>query len=96
MNITIEAIYEAGVLRPLQPLPDLRENEKVRVTVETEGIVERQARNRLIVDAEALRELMEDEGCESAVDLLLRNPIKIDPVVAREIIESADFSVLEN
>ncbi len=32
MNITIEAIYEAGVLRPLQPLPSLKEREKVRLT----------------------------------------------------------------
>jgi predicted DNA-binding antitoxin AbrB/MazE fold protein len=33
MTITIEAIYENGVLKPVQPLP-LLENEKVRVTVE--------------------------------------------------------------
>ena len=34
MSITIEAIYEGGVLRPVQPLP-LKEHEKVRVTVHT-------------------------------------------------------------
>jgi predicted DNA-binding antitoxin AbrB/MazE fold protein len=33
MTITIEAIYENGVLKPIQPLP-LAEQEKVRVTVE--------------------------------------------------------------
>ncbi len=33
MTLTIEAIYENGVLKPLQPLP-LQEHEKVRVTVE--------------------------------------------------------------
>jgi predicted DNA-binding antitoxin AbrB/MazE fold protein len=32
MNITIEAIYENGLLRPLQHLP-LKEHEKVQVTV---------------------------------------------------------------
>jgi predicted DNA-binding antitoxin AbrB/MazE fold protein len=32
MTITIEAIYENGVLRPTQSLP-LKEQEKVRVTV---------------------------------------------------------------
>jgi predicted DNA-binding antitoxin AbrB/MazE fold protein len=32
--ITVEAVYENGVLRPAQPLP-LREHEKVQVTVET-------------------------------------------------------------
>ncbi len=33
MPLTVEAIYENGVLKPTQPLP-LREHEKVRVTVE--------------------------------------------------------------
>ena len=33
MSLTIEATYENGVLKPCQPLP-LKENEKVRVTVE--------------------------------------------------------------
>lgn len=61
MTITIEAIYEAGVLKPLEPLPSLEENEKVRVTVERESLIERQARNRLLLSSEALRELMEDE-----------------------------------
>lgn len=67
MNITIEAIYEAGVLKPLQPLPGLKEREKVRLTVEV----------------------------GSALDRLLQQPIEIDPAVAREIAESADFSMLE-
>jgi predicted DNA-binding antitoxin AbrB/MazE fold protein len=33
MAITVEAIYEDGVLKPAQPLP-LKEHEKVTVTVE--------------------------------------------------------------
>jgi predicted DNA-binding antitoxin AbrB/MazE fold protein len=33
MTLTIEAIYENGVLKPSQPLP-LKEHEKVRITVE--------------------------------------------------------------
>ncbi|MFN7946144.1 MAG: antitoxin family protein [Blastocatellia bacterium] len=68
MNVTIEAIYEAGVLRPLQPLPGLKEHERVRLTVEV----------------------------GSALDQLLQQPVRIDPVVAREIAENADFSVLES
>jgi predicted DNA-binding antitoxin AbrB/MazE fold protein len=32
MAITVEAIYENGVLKPAQPLP-LQEHEKVRITV---------------------------------------------------------------
>ncbi|HZU37012.1 MAG TPA: antitoxin family protein [Gemmataceae bacterium] len=33
MAITVEAVYENGVLKPSEPLP-LREHEKVRVSVE--------------------------------------------------------------
>jgi predicted DNA-binding antitoxin AbrB/MazE fold protein len=32
MNVTVEAVYQNGVLKPVQPLP-LEENESVRVTV---------------------------------------------------------------
>lgn len=66
MRITIEAIYEAGMLKPLSPLPDLKEHERVRSTVETSGIVDD-----------------------------MQGKIVIDPAVAREIIASADYSVLE-
>ena len=33
MTITVEAMYEDGMLKPLQPLP-FKEHEKVQVTVE--------------------------------------------------------------
>jgi len=33
MAITVEAIYESGVLRPVGPLP-LREHERVQVTIQ--------------------------------------------------------------
>ena len=36
MSITVEAIYENGVLKPSQPLP-LKEHEKVKVTVHNES-----------------------------------------------------------
>jgi predicted DNA-binding antitoxin AbrB/MazE fold protein len=32
MTITVEAVYENGILRPAQPLP-LKEHEKVQITV---------------------------------------------------------------
>lgn len=34
MSITIEAIYEAGILKPLAPLPELADKSRVRVTIE--------------------------------------------------------------
>lgn len=67
MSITIEAVYESGVLKPLSPLPHLKEHERVRITVEVPSIV--------------------DELC---------GKIAIDPAVAQEIIESADYSILES
>lgn len=36
MSITIEAIYDAGVLKPLSPLPTLKDKTRVRVTIEPE------------------------------------------------------------
>ena len=33
MAITVEAVYEDGVLKPVQPLP-LKEHEQVRVTIQ--------------------------------------------------------------
>jgi predicted DNA-binding antitoxin AbrB/MazE fold protein len=37
MTLTIEAIYENGVLKPTQPLP-LREHERVQLTIETPSL----------------------------------------------------------
>jgi len=62
MTITIEAIYENGVLRPTQPLP-LKEQELVRITIEPEiGWAERTA--GLIQwkgDPDLLRRIAEDD-----------------------------------
>jgi predicted DNA-binding antitoxin AbrB/MazE fold protein len=62
MAITIEAIYENGVLKPAQPLP-LKELEKVRITVELEGTwAERTAGIlRWSGDPELLRRIAEDD-----------------------------------
>jgi predicted DNA-binding antitoxin AbrB/MazE fold protein len=36
MPLTVEAVYENGVLKPAKPLP-LQEHERVRLTIEPEG-----------------------------------------------------------
>jgi predicted DNA-binding antitoxin AbrB/MazE fold protein len=66
MSITIEAVYEDGVLKPLSPLPDISERERVLITIQPQGAVDS-----------------------------LQGRIKIDPAVAKEIVESADHSLLE-
>lgn len=39
MNLTVEAVYQDGVLKPTQPLP-LKENERVRVSIHTTADVQ--------------------------------------------------------
>lgn len=62
MGMTIEAIYEAGILKPLAPLPDLPEHTKVRLTVEViagpeprDSVIDAQRRNRLHLKAQVAR-----------------------------------------
>ncbi len=61
MTLTVEAIYQNGVLKPLQPLP-LKDQERVEITVrsgsnwvsETAGMI------KWTGDHETLRRLAED------------------------------------
>ena len=64
MSITVEAIYEAGVLKPLTPLPELPEHTKVRITVEVisgtalrASVIDEQRRHRIPLDAAVAREI---------------------------------------
>ena len=62
MGIALEAIYEAGVLKPLTPLPELPEHTKVRITVEViagiesrGSVIDEQRRHRLALNARVAR-----------------------------------------
>ena len=64
MSITVEAIYEAGVLKPLTPLPELPEHTKVLITVEAisdtvarDSVIDEQRRHRIPLDAAVAREI---------------------------------------
>jgi predicted DNA-binding antitoxin AbrB/MazE fold protein len=64
MPIIVEAIYEAGVLKPLTPLFELPEHTKVRLTVEAladpephGSVIDEQRRHRLALDATVARAL---------------------------------------
>ena len=59
MNITVEAIYEAGVLKPLQPLDNLKEHERVRVVVQSLSLVAEQRRERIRLDPAIALEIAE-------------------------------------
>ena len=60
MSITVEAVYEAGVLKPLEPIPALEENARVRLVIEMEGVVARQRRARLHFSPAVVRDLTEN------------------------------------
>jgi predicted DNA-binding antitoxin AbrB/MazE fold protein len=62
MNLTVEAVYENGVLKPTQPLP-LQEHEKVRVTIEPAPSVAERTAGMIpwTGDPELLRRIAEDD-----------------------------------
>lgn len=68
MSIEVEAIYEAGVFKPLAPIPNLKEHEKehekVRLVVESAGLVASQRQKRIEGDAELARQIAESPECE--------------------------------
>jgi predicted DNA-binding antitoxin AbrB/MazE fold protein len=64
MGLTVEAIYESGVLKPLTPLPELKEHERVRLTLEpisaaTDAVrlIEQQRQQRVEIDPQIAREI---------------------------------------
>ncbi len=61
MSLVFEAIYEGGVLKPLEPLP-LAENERVRVTITSPRSVAEQTAGMLrwTGDVETLERIAED------------------------------------
>lgn len=58
MSITIEAIYESGVLKPLSPLSNLKEHERVRITVETPSVID-EMRGKIEIDPAVAQEIIE-------------------------------------
>jgi predicted DNA-binding antitoxin AbrB/MazE fold protein len=62
MNLTIEAVYENGVLKPARPLP-LKEHETVRITIEVEGSWAERTAGLLkwTGDPEVLQRIAEDD-----------------------------------
>lgn len=67
MTIAVEAIYEAGVLKPARPLIELKDKDRVLLKLETlslameldsQNIIERQRRQRLILKPEMADDLM--------------------------------------
>ncbi len=84
MPLEVDAVYENGVLRPLQPL-DLRENEHVVVSV----IKSAPASGRSSLDVQHIEKIKEElQGMEPAPGLeeVRRRLAKIPGSMAAEII----------
>ncbi len=62
MSLTIDAVYENGVLKPAHPLP-LRDQEKVRLTIEPELTWAERTAGMIqwTGDPEILRHIAEDD-----------------------------------
>ena len=68
MTLTVEAVYENGVLRPTQPLP-LKENDRVLVSIQTpvdlqdalDAVQRSYGLLRWTGDLETLRSVAEDD-----------------------------------
>jgi predicted DNA-binding antitoxin AbrB/MazE fold protein len=63
MTITVEAIYEKGVLRPLLPIKGLKKNQHIDITVSTTAKKKHplQGLCGILPDADALEMLKADE-----------------------------------
>jgi predicted DNA-binding antitoxin AbrB/MazE fold protein len=68
MGITVEAIYESGVLKPLKPLDALQEHERVRITVQPVGVVAEQRRDRIKLDQAVAHEIAESPEYDLLAD----------------------------
>lgn len=62
MSLMIEAIFEAGVFKPLVPLPDLKEHARVRLTFEpisaaedALSLIEQQRQRRIQLEPQLAR-----------------------------------------
>lgn len=67
MTITVEATYEDGVLKPVQPLP-LVEHEKVQVTVQSQRSVAKESAGMLKWSGDA--DTLERLACDPEFSIL--------------------------
>ena len=60
MHKTIDAVYEEGVIKPLQKLP-LSESQKIRVTIDTAESVVASSKGMIKANAEVVRQVAESD-----------------------------------
>lgn len=64
MSVLIEAIYESGVFKPLVPVSNLKEHERVKLMLESPGttekairLIEQQRQHRIQLEPDIAREI---------------------------------------
>ena len=60
MHKTIDAVYEEGVIKPLQKLP-LSESQKIRVTIDTTESVVASSKGMIKANGEVVRQVAESD-----------------------------------
>ncbi len=60
MHKTIDAVYEEGVIKPLQKLP-LSESQKIRVAIDTTESVVASSKGMIKANAEVVRQVAESD-----------------------------------
>lgn len=102
MTIAVEAIYEAGVLKPVRPLTELKEKDKVYLKLETIRTVDELLSNPIQIDpqiareiAESIEDIAEDVARESIVDRQRRNRLVLEPDVLADLMNNKEHDLFE-
>lgn len=102
MTIAVEAIYEAGVLKPVRPLTELKEKDKVYLKLETIRSVDELLSNPIQIDPQIAREIAknieditEDGERESIVDRQRRNRLVLEPDVLADLMNNREHDLFE-
>jgi predicted DNA-binding antitoxin AbrB/MazE fold protein len=74
MTITIRAVYESGVLRPLEPLP-LSEGESVDVTIAQARLAGSQPRNPTSAEADYAQRIKAARSLEEMYAIMASAPL---------------------
>ena len=86
MTKAVEAVYEAGVLRPLEVL-DLPEHQRVRLVLETAPNV---AEDEDWLDADCLRECVPEADAHISLESVRRALAKIPGSLSTDFVEERD------
>ncbi|MFN0107809.1 MAG: antitoxin family protein [Blastocatellia bacterium] len=103
MTIAVEAIYEAGVLKPVRPLNELKDKDKVFLKLETVRTLDELLANPIQIDPQIAREISENSmwdtteemECESIVERQRRERLILEPAVIADLMNNREHDLFE-